>query len=286
MQLLKGKVKDICVLFIFIAMLILGTKLDFRISDNLFSRHNWFNFFMEIIVKMPVYFIGLYACIGLFNLAKTKQKPMSYIFMAIYSLGGSICGMLMLEDVVASFNADGILKYAIAFIMAVVLFIVIYKYVPRNIDEDVNAKKEYLVAIISIAIVVALIFILKQLVERARFEDFLNATGNFSKWYQKGSGGDSFPSGHMASMVLLFACVPMLKKINFIKYKDYIIYIIAMALSLLTAYSRISHGKHYMSDVAVSGIIAFLVSKIVTWVILGINENNFEIKKDSLIDKL
>lgn len=287
MQLFKNKTKDIAVLFVFVAMFILGTFLDFKISDKLYMQNSFINIFVELIVKLPAYFLGVFSCLGLFNLARGYNKPKNYILTTIYAFGGVICGALMLEDFVSVFIKDDLLKYAVAALIALIIFILLFKFMPRKREDDIKLKKEYFIVIISLAIVVVATFLLKKIVDRTRFEVFLAGGGRiFTNWYEKGLGGDSFPSGHMASIVLLFACVPLLKKLEIFKCKDWVLYLTITIIAIATALSRISYAKHYMSDVAFSGIMAFCVSKIVTWIILGFNEDKFEIGEKSILGKL
>ena len=69
---IKSKIKDICFVAVFACLLVLGSMFDFRFSDNIYSENNWFNIFIELIAKMPIYSIGLYACASLFVLSSFK----------------------------------------------------------------------------------------------------------------------------------------------------------------------------------------------------------------------
>ena len=287
MKLLKSKIPDIAVFAVFAALLILGTKLDFKISDNMYSERNWLNFFVAAIAKLPLYFIAMYACVSLFILALKKQsKPEQIVMAFVYALGACVCGMFAFEDMVEAF-IDGIFKYLIALAVGILVSGYLY-YVLRNKAEEelLKLKKEELVLIISVAIIVIITFALKELIDRARFYEFLTRKGTFTQWYQKGSGGESMPSGHVAMSAALFATVPYFKKIDLFKGKNWLYYPIIALYAILVGLSRISFGMHYMSDVAVGALVGYCVSKVVTWIMLGFDEEKVDIKEGSILNKL
>ncbi len=287
MELLKNKLKDLAVIIIAIVLLILGTKFDFRFSDNIYSDNNWLNFFVAAIAKMPVYYATMYVCVALFVLALAKEnKVEKYLMASIYAVGAFVSGMLMFEDVVETFM-DGIFKYLIAFAIGALLAgYLFYVLKDKNKETFLSQKKEMLVIVISVALIVIATALLKEVIERTRFEDLLMQQGSFTPWYKKGTGGDSMPSGHTAMVVALFAVIPYLKKIDLFKGKNYLYYPIICVFALCVALSRISMGKHFLSDTAVAMIVAFVISKAVTWCLLGFKEDKLEIKEGSLLAKL
>ncbi len=287
MKLLKSKIPDIIVFIVFAGLLILGTKLDFKISDKLYTERNWLNFFVAAIAKMPFYFIALYACVNLFISSLRKEnKAEKYVMAFVYCIGALVCGMFAFEDMVEVF-IDGIFKYLIAMaIGALISGYLYYVFRNRNEEEIVKFKKEYLTIIIAAAIIVIVTFALKELIDRARFYEFLNRHGSFTPWYKKGTGGDSMPSGHVAIAAALFATIPFFKKMDLFKGKNYLYYPVIAIYALLVGLSRIAFGMHYMSDVAIGGIVGYCVSKAVTWVLFGFNEENTEIKEGCLLNRL
>ena len=287
MKLFKSKIQDIVVFVIFVGLLILGTKLDFKISDKMYTEKNWLNFFVAAIAKLPFYFVAMYACVNLFISALRKQnKAEKYIMAFVYCLGALVCGMFAFEDMIEVF-IDGIFKYLIAMAVGALVSGYLY-YVFRNKAEEeiIRYKKEFLTIIIAAAIIVVITFALKSFIDRARFYEFLNRHGSFTPWYKKGTGGDSMPSGHVAIAAALFATIPLFKKMDLFKGKDYLYYPVIALYALLVGLSRIAFGMHYMSDVAIGGIVGYCVSKVVTWILFGFAEENTEIKEGSLLSKL
>ena len=287
MKLLKSKIYDIVALVIFVALLIVGTKLDFKISDKLYSEKNWFNFFVAAIAKMPVYFIAMYACVNLFVSALKKENKADKIIMAIIYAGGAcICGMFAFEDIVEVF-IDGVFKYLIALVVGALASGYLYYVLKGKLDEDIlKYKKEYLTIIISVAIIVVITFAIKSFMDRTRFVDFLQREGSFTEWYKEGTGGDSMPSGHVAMSMALVSLLPLVKKIDLFKGKDWLYYPIILVYTLLVGLSRIAFGMHYLSDVAVGALVALCVSRCVTWILYGFSEEKIDIKEGCILNRL
>ena len=286
MELFKSKIKDIAVFLVFVALLIVGTKFDFKISDSI-NSNNWGNFFAAAIAKMPIYFLTIYACVNLFIAAlKKEDKVTKYLMCFIYTLGALLAGMLMFEDIVEMFDVSKIIKYVIALAIGCALIAYLYFVLKDQSEAQMANKKEYLVIIISVAIIVVLTFAIKSFMDRTRFVDILQQKGEFTPWYKRGTGGDSMPSGHMAMATALFAAIPYFKKINLFKGFNYLYYPVIFVYATLVGLSRISFGMHFMSDVAVAAILGFCVSKVVTWILLGFKEDNLDIKEGGFLAKL
>ncbi len=287
MQLFKSKIKDIIMVVIFATMLILGTKFDFRFSDKIYTDNNWLNFFVAAIAKMPAFFVTMYACVSLFVLSLKKENKVDKILSCfIYCVGALFAGTLMFEDMVEVF-LDGIFKYLVALAVGALLIGYLF-YTLKDVEKEKIEiyKKEYMSLLIAVAIIVIFTFAIKEVIDRTRFADVLVRKGSFTNWYEIGTGGDSMPSGHTAMACALFAMIPYFKKLDLFKGKNYLYYPVIGLYTLLVALSRISFGMHYLSDVAVAGIMAFVVSKVVTWIVLGFSEDKLEIKEGSLLSRL
>ncbi len=107
--------------------------------------------------------------------------------------------------------------------------------------------------------------IVKISVGRIRFRDLFAAAdfSGFSPWYSPNwfSGNKSFPSGHTAN-----ACAMALLPLCFGKdfnernpHASTVTYVTVTLWTVLMAFSRITVGAHYLSDVLTGGLIAFIV---------------------------
>ncbi len=283
----RSLIEDVFVVAILGSLLIVAAKFDFRISDTLYLNNNWINYFVAVIAKMPTYFCGLYSSVCLFILAMQKENKVNkYIMMCVYVLGGLVCGALMLEDFVETVVKNDIIKYLVAGIVGLIIFFVLAYFLNKG-DKDsiLSNKKAYIAILIVLVIVVIISFLLKKIVDRTRFEDLLVKHGSFTNWYEKGVGGDSMPSGHVASSLALIACYPIFSKFKLLENRKWLFDTIVFVFTVCVMLSRISMGKHFLSDVVIGALISYITSKIVLYIMFGFN-NNFEINKGSLLEKL
>lgn len=105
---------------------------------------------------------------------------------------------------------------------------------------------------------------IKGLVDRTRFYEMLDpAKYNdpeftmFTPWYQRGSGGDSFPSGHTASGAALFLSLTLCDVLDRFKNKERLFFLLAWGYTWLLGFSRLIMGRHFLSDVAVGAMLGF-----------------------------
>ncbi len=104
---------------------------------------------------------------------------------------------------------------------------------------------------------------MKYLWGRVRFRDLLAAGSYdaFTPWYKINgiNGNKSFPSGHTAGagMSYLMMAFPYLSK----KWenKKTLCFVIPLVYTSVVAFTRLVMGAHYLSDVAMGGIVSFTV---------------------------
>lgn len=122
------------------------------------------------------------------------------------------------------------------------------------------------IAILSIIIMFVQITVIegmKYLWGRVRFRDLL-ASGSydaFTPWYQINgiNGNKSFPSGHTAGagMSYLMMTFPYLSK-KWERRKT-LCFVIPLVYTSVVAFTRLVMGAHYLSDVAMGGIVSFTI---------------------------
>lgn len=122
------------------------------------------------------------------------------------------------------------------------------------------------IAILSIIIMFVQITVIegmKYLWGRVRFRDLL-ASGSyaaFTPWYQINgiNGNKSFPSGHTAGagMSYLMMAFPYLSK-KWERRKT-LCFVIPLVYTSVVAFTRLVMGAHYLSDVAMGGIVSFTI---------------------------
>lgn len=131
---------------------------------------------------------------------------------------------------------------------------------------DKHRDKLRQIAILSIIIMFVQITVIegmKYLWGRVRFRDLL-ASGSydaFTPWYQINgiNGNKSFPSGHTAGagMSYLMMAFPYLSK-KWERRKT-LCFVISLVYTSVVAFTRLVMGAHYLSDVAMGGIVSFTI---------------------------
>lgn len=103
----------------------------------------------------------------------------------------------------------------------------------------------------------------KNLVTRTRFYEMLTVYDDqaftmFTPWYQKGCGGSSFPSGHTASGAALFLSLTLCDRLDCCKNKERLFFLLSWGYTWILGFTRLIMGKHFLSDIAVGGLLGFL----------------------------
>lgn len=192
----------------------------------------------------------------------TGKNSLQKFAGGLITLGGSaylgyyISNYFFIED---NRFAFGIL-YGIGF-GAVCLFVGRYINIPKKESEIL--RKLAVLGIIVMFVQLSVVEGMKYLWGRVRFRDLL-ADGSFdafTPWYKINgiNGNKSFPSGHTAgaAMSYLMMLLPFASK----KWdrKRALCFIIPFIYSSVVAYTRLVMGAHYLSDVAMGGIISFTI---------------------------
>jgi membrane-associated phospholipid phosphatase len=178
------------------------------------------------------------------------------------------------------FNIHWLIAYSIG-IMTIVLsiyggYLFAKKSNNKNILNDV-----VFISIISI-ITMVLTMTIKEAMSRPRYTLILemNDYNFFINWWENGhiiksSVGEnviseyfkSFPSGHSAYSMFAIFIFPLLGNYNNVsKGKEMIFFILGIIWWILTAYSRITMGAHYLTDVCFGGMIT-LIGYLITLLI-------------------
>ncbi len=102
----------------------------------------------------------------------------------------------------------------------------------------------------------AIVFALKTVVNRTRFYDLLAPDYlGYTPFYSKGSGGESFPSGHAAMSTLSLLFYDIVARYKLFK-RQKLVYGACLVFIFLTCLSRMLEGAHFITDVAVGVTIS------------------------------
>lgn len=128
-----------------------------------------------------------------------------------------------------------------------------------NIKDFRSRKKEMLgyavFAIVAVLLSALTVTVLKHVTGRERY--FISMGENYSPWYLKGTGGDSFPSGH-ASMSFFIMLVPDFIK-TFYGGRRTVLTVASTAFFISVCLSRMLEGAHYLSDLVAGATISWII---------------------------
>lgn len=280
-------------LLIALCLLLLGSLLDLETSQQMYYGDSFFPLVGDVLGKMPGYLALSISFSLLFTAGRRRGfRGLDLLLNIMYFVGIVVSFTLMFHDCVELLLAkeSKVWQVLLSFMIGVAFAAFSIKLYKR-VDEEtlLKLKKWSIATIISIAIVIVLVIILKYSWGRPRFIDVDNGSAKFSEWWQAAPsrGGDSFPSGHVALACCSFFFVPFIDIIYEGNFKGIIIVdACATAYTLLTAFFRIMGGHHFMSDVAVSMILVVLVHYISMRVSYGKNFSSFYFKETNFLNRL
>lgn len=272
---------------IFIVLFILGTFLDEKISQTLYKGETILDIFFDIIGKMPAFILAGLCCILLIFSAYNKQNKLDkYLMLVVWTIGSIVCFSLAFLDLY-EWIIEGKKAYAFAILTAIVLTsIFIFVFSKSRIRDYEYLKKWAIYTVMTIAIVFVFTYVLKMVFNRARYEDVVNGNAVFTAWYQKGVEGESFPSGHTSLAACLIVLVPLTNFVKKLNQNANLMNIGVFLYVVIIMLSRIVMGKHYLTDTAISALIAFIVAYILQFAFFGKDISNISIKEKGLFDLL
>ncbi|MBQ9746384.1 MAG: phosphatase PAP2 family protein [Clostridia bacterium] len=265
----------------FLAGMIFATLFDFEISaflTQLKQEENSFSMtfplpslFLEILGEWPASVFGAFCAAVIMRSLLGTKKPAGYagaagmillIFYVMYD-----CCEHTVEDVnflvtdVRTFGT-GDLIVAIPLTIIASLAVILVALMISQKAADRLLVPAIICAVMLASLLVGVQFI-KALWGRIRFRDLFEAMdfSGFTAWYVPSffSGGKSFPSGHTANaaalgLIPLFYSAKLKKRFPWLAKATYI----AVAVwAVVMAFTRITVGAHYLSDVLVGGALAF-----------------------------
>jgi len=236
-----------------VAAIFADLRLDIALNNpqDIFAR--WF----EATGEMPCRLLTTVAGVVLYY---ASDKKVMKIFGLLCNFGG---GAYLGLHVQRYFFRDDLPVYVgVIFgigVAAVAQYCGQYLRIPEKLKKPL-----VILSLAGIAVMFAqlgVIEITKYLWGRVRFRDLLKAGSYdaFTAWYHPNgiNGNKSFPSGHTcsAAMSYLMMLLPFVSE-KWYKNRAWC-FVIPFVFTTLTAYTRLVMGAHYLSDVAMGGIIGF-----------------------------
>lgn len=257
-------------------LLVAGTLWDVEIAEFLYTPGSAFGQFFAVAAMVPIWFLVPMATGLMFGFLIARYCDLSWPWRVICLLllvFGIWATLERMYEMVGSRHLHG-LPYGVLLWMVILFFM-------GTAALGAHAAKRYpqavfLAAFVGIAAVAGSRFVLdnsKSLWGRQRFWTMDNPAIQFTPWYlpqfpsaermvEMGDSIKSFPSGHsMGSISVLWLSmfppfIPFCRK-NLTKWVNGIA-LFALCFWGCTILSRMILGEHFLSDVAMSGIIFLL----------------------------
>ena len=298
----KIKLKYLFLLFLVFVMLLIGSCLDLTISNICYisqlGSKNLFGIIFSYIGVIPA-FVG-WSFLGtiIFILSKNESNKKKKIVLRILAVLLVLFTLFFLSNSIMltnqnTFNVHWFIAYGITIISILFSIFGGYKFVQRGncANDDKLLNEVVLIAVISILTII-LTMLVKEIMARPRYIFVLDVNDDsyFINWWQNGhsilkmvketkvkDAFSSFPSGHSSYSMLSIFIIPLLFRNNKkIKKLEILLFSFATMWWGLTAYSRITVGAHYLTDVCFGGMITLISYYIVILI------NNCIIKKNSI----
>lgn len=272
-----------------ILLLVVATFLDQKVAEYAYIGEG-ISVIGTVLGKLPAWIFFVMASTILFRsgLSREKRDKMRITLVIIYTMmifgGAMMLGYSIVEDII-----DDFYKYLVAgLIGGCVIILALMMSTKLTPDMVSRLKKWAIMAIIAVGVIVVLTAGIKLMWGRARYMEILTGDNTFTPWYQpRGlTGGTSMPSGHtslaaaMFLLPLMFVCMP--------KMTAYAPTGAALALLfvIFVATTRVIGGYHFMSDVVISTIIAYLTISICGYIFFGRTLSNTTISEGNFLNKL
>lgn len=283
------------ILTLFVVTFILGSFFDLSINQHLFDRYNNFGTFMAAFSEAPFYMSLGIISYGFFYSVKGFDKKIHKILIialgiivilaSSYFQGGHVFD-------VNAYNKESlmVLGYFIGLIITLIGVLLGYLLL-RN--TSTSFKRIFFICLI-LGLMSIISIGLNQLVKaimsrpRYRFLEAENIIDQYRSWWESGKDlkeiyvnkpwtslpgiikseeFKSFPSGHMNDIMCF---VPILASLHLLnnkfKVNQFLLIMISLLWALLTGFSRMLIGAHYLSDISMGAIITvicwFIANKI------------------------
>lgn len=277
----KIELKYVLLTGLLLSFFIVGSFFDYEISKTCYigqlPSNNFFGILFSFIGVIPTFvgwsFFGA-IIIGLIdkNMSLKKRRWLFALAILLFVLSFFyFCNSNLLTNKNA-FDVHWVLAYSTGLVIILVSVYLGLLFSKKCNDDKLLNEVLFITAISIITMIITMSS--KEIMARPRFR-FVLETNNlelYKNWWENGHslkrsiGNDllsdefsSFPSGHSSYSMFAIFVFPLLSRYSD-KTKKYstILFVFGFLWWLLTAFSRITVGAHYLTDVCFGGIITVL----------------------------
>lgn len=276
------KKRNIAILSIAVLLVILtvwGSFRDYQLAQNLYLgqtlKDNIFGVAVAFVGIIPTFlgwsFLGASILYLATNKVEQTKKRRWLIALSIFLFVLSFfffCNTLMMVNA-SAFSVHWSIAYSIGILAIAATAFLGYTLAKKSNNPELLGKLLFLVAITLITMIV--VMSTKGIMDRPRFRwvrEMQNAD-YFRNWWERGTAlkesaasnvvSDefaSFPSGHSAySMFAIFLFPAFADFIPKLEKRKPLLFLLGVVWWALTAFSRLTVGAHYLTDVAISGLV-------------------------------
>lgn len=275
------KKRNIAILSIAVLLVILtvwGSFKDYQLAQNLYlgqtPKENIFGIIFSYIGAIPAFlgwsFFGASILYLATNKVEQTKKRRWLIALSIFLFVLSFfffCNTLMMVNA-SAFSVHWSIAYSIGILAIATTAFLGYTLAKKSNNPELLGKILFLVAI---TLITAVSTSMKVVMDRPRFRWVLEMQNAdyFRNWWESGTAlkeslassavtdeFSSFPSGHSAySMFAIFLFPAFADFIPKLEKRKPLLFLLGVVWWALTAFSRLTVGAHYLTDVAISGLV-------------------------------
>ena len=275
---------------VLLALTVCGSIWDFEIAKAVYCgqmpSENIFGVIFSYIGIVPTFVGWSFLGASIFYLSKKqienarkKRLLMAFAVLLFVLSFFYYCNTLYLSNSNA-FKVHFAVAYSIGIAVICIAAYIGYKLSEKSEDSELLNKVLFLAAMSLVTLLI--ISTTKELMCRPRFRFVLTMDNGdyFRSWWQSGRSLKeslsteivtdefaSFPSGHSAYSMFAIFMFPILADYmsGLKKFKTYL-FILGFLWWGATAYSRLTVGAHYLTDVTIAGLITIIAYIIVSFV--------------------
>jgi membrane-associated phospholipid phosphatase len=290
------------VVTILFVLIVCGSIWDFEIANAVYigqtPSENAFGIIFSYIGVIPTFvgwsFLGAsILCLSRRVENTVKRRWLIALSVLLFTLSFFyFCNTLYLSNA-TSFEVHFAVAYSIGLAILFIFAYLGYRLAQSSKDSELLKKVLFLVAVSLLTLLI--ISITKELMCRPRFRFVLDADNvdYFKNWWESGREikaslgmgmeSDEFaslPSGHSAYSMFAIFIFPVLADYVFAlkKFKAHL-FAFGFIWWTMTAFSRLTVGAHYLSDVAIAGLVT-IFSYLVVFIVKERLEGNKRVKRN------